>query len=88
MKKYQQVQKWVTDLTDDPAFRTFFTLYLMAETAAERTALQARFWQDATTLDEAEFLALRVEFSNCLRRLPALAGRLKERVEESLAVAA
>lgn len=36
MKKYAYVQDVVSRLTDNKTFRTFFTLYLMAESAEER----------------------------------------------------
>ncbi len=41
--KYALVQDVVTRLTNDPTFRTFFTLYLMAESDAERDHLGVHF---------------------------------------------
>ena len=76
MKKYAQVQDIVGRLTDNKTFRTFFTLYLMAESAEERNALNERFWRDANTLSSAEMQLLKAEFTRCFLRLPEMAADL------------
>jgi hypothetical protein len=80
MKKYAQIQKVVTHLTDDDALRTFFTLYLMAETTEERLRLNDRFHADASTLPPGDHQLLRAEITRCFLRLPAMAADLAERV--------
>ncbi len=54
MKKYTQIQDIVSRLTDHKTFRTFFTLYLMAESEEEQERLNDRFWKDAEGLSSAE----------------------------------
>lgn len=85
MKKYAQIQDLVCRLTDDKTFRTFFTLYLMAESEEARQQLNTRFWQDAVSLNEHEQQLLRAELTRCFLRLPSLAAQLLER---AVAVAA
>lgn len=77
--KYALVQNIVSRLTDDPTFRTFFTLYLMAEGEAERDRLGERFWKEADHLPVSEQQLLRAELTRCFLRLPMLASNLLER---------
>lgn len=79
MKKYTQIQDVVGRLTDQKAFRTFFTLYLMAESDVERRYLNDRFWKDAETVPPAEQQLLRDELTRCFLRLPSMAANLIER---------
>ncbi len=76
MKKYANVQDLVGRLTDDKTFRTFFTLYLMAESDVERQLLNDRFWKDAEELTKAEQQLLQAELTRCFLRLPAMASEL------------
>ncbi|WP_373552388.1 hypothetical protein [Haliscomenobacter sp.] len=76
MKKYAHVQDVVSRLSDNKTFRTFFTLYLMAESAQECNALNERFWRDANTLPAAEMQLLKAEFTRCFLRLPEMAADL------------
>jgi hypothetical protein len=70
----------VTRLTDDPTLRTFFTVYLMAESDEERQALGKKFWQDAETLDEAERQSLKEAFNRSFKQLLPLANQLYDKV--------
>jgi len=79
MKKYAQIQDVVSRLTDHKTFRTFFTLYLMAESDVERRHINDRFWKDAETLPPAEQQLLRAELTRCFLRLPGMAADLIER---------
>ena len=79
MKKYSKISYIVERLTDDRTFRTFFTLYLMAESEEERQQLNDRFWQDAASLPTGEQQLLRAELTRCFLRLPALATELFEK---------
>ncbi len=76
MKKYAQVQDIVGRLTDNKTFRTFFTLYLMAETTEERQMLNERFWKDAGVLPAVELQLLKAELTRCFLRLPEMAADL------------
>ena len=77
MKKYANVQDLVSRLTDNKTFRTFFTLYLMAESDAERQVLNERFWRDAAALPKADEQLIRAELTTCFLRLPGMAAELK-----------
>ena len=81
MNKYATVQDIVTRLTADRSLRTFFTLYLMAETEAEKTAISARFRKDANALDSQNRTALFAAFAASFKKLPDLAGDLLETVQ-------
>jgi hypothetical protein len=76
MKKYVQVQDVVSRLRDNKTFRTFFTLYLMAETVEERKVLNERFGRDANTLPFAEMQLLKAEFTRYFLRLLEMATDL------------
>ena len=76
MKKYAHVQDVVSRLTDNKTFRTFFTLYLMAETNEERKVLNDCFWRDANSLAPVEMQLLKAEFTRCFLRLPEMAADL------------
>lgn len=84
MNRYIIVQDIVTRLTDDPVFRTFFTLYLMAETDVERETLDTRFWRDASELELEKQKLLRAELSRTFLRLPILIDQLHSRVAVSV----
>ena len=85
VKRYALVQDVVNRLTDDPIFRTFFTLYLMAEGDAERDLLDERFWKEAGQLPESEQQLLRAELTRCFLRLPMLTNNLFERASTAVA---
>jgi hypothetical protein len=85
MKKYAHVQDLVCRLTDNKTFRTFFTVYLMAETGEERKVLNERFWRDANTLPPAEMQLLKAEFTRCFLRLPEMATDLLEQISAKAA---
>lgn len=76
MKKYAQVQDIVSRLTDNKTFRTFFTLYLMAESVEERNVLNERFWKDAAVLPPAELQLIKAELTRCFLRLPDMEADL------------
>ncbi|MBN8681912.1 MAG: hypothetical protein J0L99_04645 [Chitinophagales bacterium] len=79
MKKFANIYDLVCRLTDDRAFRAFFTAYLMTESEEERTALSNRFWQELALQNAAEQQLLRAEFTRCFLKLPGLAAELHER---------
>jgi hypothetical protein len=79
MIRYIKIQEIIGRLTDDKTFRTFFTLYLMAESDAERKSLNDRFWRDAATLPLPEQHLLRAELTRCFLRLPGMSAQLVER---------
>lgn len=80
-----QVQDVVSRVTDNKTLRTFFTLYLMAETVEERKVLNERFWRDANTLPFAEMQLLKAEFTRCFLRLPEIATDLLGQISAKVA---
>lgn len=87
MRKYILVQDVVTRLTEAPGLKTFFTLYLMAQSDAERLAINRRFWQEVNLSNPEEILAIKAAYTACLKRLPTLAAELHEKVTASLETA-
>jgi hypothetical protein len=81
MKKYANVNDVVNRLTNNKTFRTFFTLYLMAETAEERKMLNDRFWRDAHELAPAELQLLKAELTRCFLKLPEMAADLLGQID-------
>jgi hypothetical protein len=82
MKNYEIIQDVVTRLTTNRILRTFFTIYLMAETDEEKSVISARFRNDANALDTQSRTILFSEFTNSFRKLPELLGDLLERVKD------
>ncbi len=80
MRKYAHVQKVVTRLTEDEALRTFFTIYLMAESREERQRLNDRFHASSALLSPSEKELLKAEMTRCFLRLPTMAAELVEKV--------
>lgn len=84
IEKYIQTQDLVSRLTDDPTFKTFFTLYLTAENAVERAALNNRFWLEVDKLSVSKKQALQAEFTQCFMKLPILTAQLAQKVNFEL----
>lgn len=78
--KYQIVQDIVTKLTSNSAFRTFFTIYLMASNNEEREKIENDFWKELDKLPTEERQLLNAEFTRTFLQLPALTEDLKQRV--------
>ena len=80
MEKYSKVQSIVTRLTDNPTFKTFYTLYLMAENQKERQVIEDRFWKDVERLPSDEKHDIRAEFTRSFLKLPVLVKELSQKV--------
>lgn len=79
MKKYAHVNEVVSRLTEDGALRTFFTLYLMAESASERLRLNEQFQAAMSSLPLLEQQLMKAELTRCFLKLPAMAAELAGR---------
>jgi hypothetical protein len=79
IEKYIQTQDLVNRLTNDPTFKTFFTIYLTAENEAERDALNNRFWIEVDKLPSFKKQTIEAEFKQCFIKLPMLAAQLVEK---------
>ncbi|MBC7774349.1 MAG: hypothetical protein H7246_02840 [Phycisphaerae bacterium] len=73
------VHDMVNRLTDNPALRTFFTLYLMAKSSEERQVLSKQFWQEVETLQGAELQVLKDAFSRSFKQLLPMVNQLHEK---------
>jgi hypothetical protein len=82
MRKYAQIQDLITRLTEDQTFKTFFTIYLMAENDNERQILNNRFWQEVALLSDVEQQLVRAEFTRCFLKLPNLTAQLLKKVQK------
>lgn len=80
MNRYSRIQSIVQQLTGDDTFRTFYTLYLMAESESDREILGNQFWKEVELLTIQEQQAIRAEFTRTFLRLPKLLEDLRLRV--------
>jgi hypothetical protein len=80
MKRYAQIQQLVSRLTDDDALRTFFTLYLAADSDDARIALEKRFWVEVGAMSSPEQMLFKAEYTRSFLKLPVLAEQILERV--------
>ena len=76
MNKYARIQSIVQQLTEDDTFRTFYTLYLMAESDKDRETLGEKFWNNVDHLSVQEQESTRAEFTRTFIRLPKLLEEL------------
>jgi hypothetical protein len=81
MKNYEIIQDVVTRLTTNRILRTFFTIYLMAESDEERSIISTRFRKDANKLDAQYRTELFNEFAISFRKLPELTSDLLQKVK-------
>lgn len=81
MRKYQLVQELVSKLTTNAAFKTFFTLYLMASSDEEKAKIESNFWNELDKLPANEQQLLNAEFTRTFLQIPALAEDLRQRVQ-------
>ncbi len=81
MTKHQIVHDLVMRLTSDAAFRTFFTLYLMAETATERKRIEEVFWAEVEQLSERQQQLFQAEFTRTFLQIPVLLEQMRQRVK-------
>ncbi len=79
IEKYILTQNLVSRLTNDPTFKTFFTIYLTAENETERDVLNNRFWTEVDKLDLPHKQAIEAEFKQCFIKLPILSAQLADK---------
>jgi hypothetical protein len=93
MHKYLIVNSLVNKLTENEALQTFFTLFLMAQNAAEKQHVEQQFWTELAILPTAEKNEMRKKLQATFLKLPQLTAELHRRVadfqaEQSLKLAA
>ena len=82
MTKYARIYHFVCRLTEDPTWRAFFISLLLAETDAERKAIDKRFWEAVKGLNETEQQKIREDFDRNFLQLLPMAKELSKRVDE------
>lgn len=80
MTKHHLVHDIVSNLTDNASFRTFFTLYLMAGSIAQRRQIEQSFWKEVNRLSQEQQQVINEEFSQTFRRIPILLEQLKNKI--------
>lgn len=80
MRKYSRVYDLVTRLTDDPALRAFFITYLLTDSAQKRERLSKKFWEEARTLEGADYEAFKIAYNRSFLQLLPLTNDLYDRV--------
>lgn len=83
MEKYIKIHDIINQLTDDKIFKTFFVVYLMAETKEEREVLGNRFWKDVDKLPIDEQHLIKAEFTRCFLKLPKLVNQLYKKAKNT-----
>ncbi len=82
MEKYFSINKLVNCLTDNEALKTYYTLLLMADTPAEKEAVDARFWQKFDELPTEEKASMRLALQKVEKNLLAETQNLHHEVKQ------
>ena len=80
MNKYSRVYDIVTRLTDDPALRAFFITYLLADSEQKREELSKQFWEEARTLEGADYQSFKDAYNRSFRQLLPMVNQLYDKV--------
>jgi hypothetical protein len=80
MTKHHIVHDIVTQLTKNASFRTFFTLYLMADNSTHRRKIEQSFWKEVDRLSEQQQQAINDEFTQTFLQIPVLLDQLKSKL--------
>lgn len=88
MTKHHIVYDLVTKLTTNASFRTFFVLYLMAESASHRKKIEQSFWKEVERLNIGQQQLMGAEFTRTFLQIPILLQQLKCKVITSHRIAA
>lgn len=78
-QKHDNINRLVTDLTDNATFRTFFMHYLSAKDSSERQEIENHFWATADKLSPDKQQLFRAELTRCFLKLPSLASQLVDK---------
>ncbi|MEN0049593.1 MAG: hypothetical protein AAF806_21210 [Bacteroidota bacterium] len=84
MTKHHIVHDIVAKLTTNASFRTFFTLYLMADSNVQRKQIEQSFWKEVEQLAADQQQLMNAEFTRTFLQIPLLLEDLKGRVRYNL----
>lgn len=82
LSKYTYVNDLVCQLTDNKALRTFYILYLMAETNEERLKLNATFNEASSFLNGEELTSFKKDFTHSFKKILPLLKDLNNSLSE------
>ncbi len=80
LNKYAQVNDLVCQLTSNKSLRTFYILFLMAETDEERSKLNKTFNEASLSLEGEELNILKRDFTDSFKKVLPLLKDLNNRV--------
>jgi hypothetical protein len=82
ISKYGYVHELVCQLTDNKSLRTFYTLYLMADSDEERKRINHTFHEASNVLEAEDLLILKKDFTESYKKILPLLKDLNNRVSE------
>ncbi len=82
LSKYTYVNDLVCELTDNKALRTFYILYLMAETNEERLKLNLTFNEASLSLEGGELANFKSDFTQSFKKILPLLKDLNNSLSE------
>ncbi|MEM8527606.1 MAG: hypothetical protein AAGG68_23390, partial [Bacteroidota bacterium] len=77
MTKHHIVHDLVARLTNNASFKTFFTLYLMADDGTQRKQIERSFWKEIEQLSVDQQRLMNAEFTRTFLQIPFLLEQLK-----------
>ena len=82
LHKYAQINDLICQLTNNKSLRTFYILFLMAETDEERFKLNETFNEASLSLEGEELNILKRDFTDSFKKVLPLLKDLNKRITE------
>ena len=82
MERYFNVNKLVNNLTNNEGLKTYYTLLLMADTEAEKEAVDKRFWQNFDALTQEEKMLMRLALQEAEKNLLLSTQNLHQEIKD------
>lgn len=82
MTRYINVSKFVNNVTNNDALKTFFTLLLMAQNAEQKQAIEKDFWQAVEKLDAENRESLMADYRQTLPQLLQISRNLRAEIKD------
>lgn len=82
MNRYTNVSKFVNQVTNNDALRTFFTLLLMAQNPEQKQAIEKDFWQAVEKLDAENREFLMADYRQTLPQLLQISRTLRAETKD------
>jgi hypothetical protein len=78
MHKHSVVNRLVMNLTNNPFLQTHFTAFLLAQTIAEKRAIEQQFWAEMNALPPDDNKEMRQILQIALLKLPQFTADLNQ----------